>query len=89
MARPMPTLTPEVARRRVGSLLASGGGKNLRTLAEVRLFQLQQLLTEEEAVAAFDIVGGEEALELIYGSEDRKLELVRKWAGEAIGMPGE
>lgn len=76
----LPPLTPEVAKRRVGALLSSGGGKNLRTLAEVRLFQSQQLLSEDEVLTAFDIVGGEEALALIYGSEEERLDTVRKWA---------
>lgn len=78
----MPNLTPDVARRRVGQLLASGGGQNLRTLAEVRLFQRQKLLTDEEVLMAFDIVGGQEALQLIYGTEEEKLATVRNWAGK-------
>ncbi|QEF98036.1 hypothetical protein Mal15_20830 [Stieleria maiorica] len=84
-----PGLTPEIASKRVGALLASGGGKNLRTLAEVRLFQSQQLLSEEEVLTAFDIVGGEEALALIYGSEEERLRIVRNWAGGRADQPAE
>ncbi|WP_372894303.1 hypothetical protein [Stieleria sp.] len=76
----LPSLTPAIASKRIGSLLASGGGLNLRTLAEVRLFQSQQLLNEDEVLTAFDIVGGEEAMALIYGSEEERLRIVRKWA---------
>lgn len=80
LTMPMPQLTPEVAVRRIGSLLASGGGKNLRTLAEVRLFQSQRLLTEDQVLQAFDIVGGEEAVELLYAEKDDRLKIVREWA---------
>lgn len=76
----MPQLTSEIAKRRVGSLLASGGAKNLRTLAEVRLFQSQNLLNDDEVQTAFDIVGGEEGLQLLYGSESERLRIVRDWA---------
>ncbi|QDV45542.1 hypothetical protein Enr13x_54210 [Stieleria neptunia] len=81
----LPALTPAIASKRIGSLLASGGGANLRTLAEVRLFQSQQLLNEEEVLTAFDIVGGEEALGLIYGSEEERLRIVRQWAAGRTG----
>ena len=80
-----PPLTREIAKRRVGMLLASGGGKNLRTLAEVRLFQSQQLLDEEDVMTAFDIVGGEEAMQLIFASEPERLRIVRKWAAGPTG----
>jgi len=76
----MPALTEAVAKRRIGSLLASGGGKNLRTLAEVRLYQSMQLLSEEDVLTAFDIVGGDEALQMVYGPEAERLALVRQWA---------
>ncbi|MEO1524444.1 MAG: hypothetical protein AAFX06_03370 [Planctomycetota bacterium] len=76
----MPQLTPEVAKRRVGTLLSSGGGNSLQTLAEVRLYQAQQLLSEEEVMTAFDIVGGSEAMRLLYGTDEEKLEIVRSWA---------
>jgi hypothetical protein len=85
VASEMPSLTPEIAKRRIGMLLASGGGKNLRTLAEVRLFQSQNLLNEDEVLTAFDIVGGEEAMKLLYGSEKERLDTVRKWAGSPAG----
>lgn len=81
----MPSLTAEIAKKRVGSLLASGGGANLRTLAEVRLFQSQGLLTEDEVLTAFDIVGGEEALQLVFASEDERLRIVHEWASRKSG----
>ncbi|KAA5540287.1 hypothetical protein FYK55_21930 [Roseiconus nitratireducens] len=76
----LPALTPEVAKRRIGTLLASGGGKNLRTLAEVRLYQSLNLLSEPDVLMAFDIVGGEEALQMVYGPEEERLALVHQWA---------
>ncbi|MCO8120955.1 hypothetical protein NHH03_04335 [Stieleria sp. TO1_6] len=83
----LPTLTPEVASRRIGSILASGGGRNLRTLAEVRLFQSQQLLSDEEVIKAFDIVGGDEALQMMYASEEERLRIVHKWAAGDASEP--
>ena len=80
----LPALTAEVARGRIGSLLGTGGGRNLRTLAEVRLFQSQQLLSEDDVLTAFDIVGGEDAMELLFGSEEEKLKVVREWASGRI-----
>ena len=76
----MPQLTPEIARKRIGSLLSSGGGNSLQTLAEVRLYQSQKLLSEEEVMTAFDIVGGSEAMRLLFGTREEKLEIVRSWA---------
>ena len=76
----MPQLTAEIAKRRVGMLMSSGGGKNLATLAEIRLYQAQRLLTEDEVLQAFDIVGGQQAIRLLHGSEEERLEIVRKWA---------
>ncbi len=60
--------------------MASGGGYSLRTLAEVRLYQRQNLLTEDEVLMAFDIVGGEQAMQLLSASEDEKIKIVHKWA---------
>lgn len=79
-AMDMPQLTPEIARKRVGSLLSSGGGNSLRTLAEVRLYQSQGLLSEDEVMTAFDIVGGPEAIRLLFGTDEEKLEIARSWS---------
>ncbi|TWT89597.1 hypothetical protein Pla52n_67240 [Stieleria varia] len=80
----LPGLSPEVAKRRVGTLLASGD-RNLSTLAEVRLYQFQELLTPEEVEVAFHIVGGEEGLRLLHGSREEKLATAREWALDAVG----
>ena len=82
----LPNLTAEYARTRIGELMASGGGHSLRTLAEVRLYQRQNLLSEEEVVTAFDIVGGDEAMQLLYGSEAERLRVVHKWAAGRGGQ---
>jgi hypothetical protein len=77
---PLPKLTPEVARRRVGSLLSTAAEKSLRTLAEIRLYQLQQLLTNEEVELAFDIVGGADSLLFLHGTAKERAAIARKWA---------
>jgi hypothetical protein len=80
----MPGLTPEIARRRVSALIASPRSRSLRTLAEIRMYQVKQLLTDEEVEAAFDIVGGEEALTLLHGPKQERIKIARKWALESV-----
>ncbi len=80
----LPKLSPEMAKRRVGSLLSGADAKSLRTLAEIRLYQMQQLLSAKEVATAFDIIGGEEALLMLYGPQSEKLTMARKWAVQAV-----
>ena len=80
----LPKLTPEMAKRRVGSLLSGADAKSLRTLAEIRLYQMQQLLSAKEVATAFDIIGGEDALLMLYGPQSEKLAMARKWAVQAV-----
>ncbi len=79
-----PTLTPDVAKRRIGSLMSGAAAKRLRTLAEVRLYQAQELITPEEAEAAFYIIGGEDGMLMLHGPADQRLETARKWALRAV-----
>jgi hypothetical protein len=81
----LPALTPEVARRRITSLLDGPRARSLRTLAEVRLYQLQGLIDESEVEAIFDIVGGVDALMLLHGPLDERMAMARKWAVESQG----
>ncbi len=78
----MPKLTPTVARRRLAMLLGSEPERSLRTLAEIRLYQKQQLLTPEEVETAFDIVGGSESLLLLYGTAVERVAMVRQLAAK-------
>jgi len=78
----LPELSAEIAKTRVGRLL-DGPPRALRTLAEIRLYQLQNLLTTEEVEQAFSIVGGAEALTLLYGSPTERSRLARRWVTES------
>jgi hypothetical protein len=80
----MPKLSPESARRRIGSLLESGGRRNLRTLAEIRLYQSLGLIEPAEAENAYDIVGGSDALTMVHGPREERLEMARTWAIESL-----
>ena len=80
----LPPLTPEVARRRLGSLLGSEPERSLRTLAEIRLYQKQQLLTPEEVEIAFDIVGGSDSLVLLHGPAAERTKMALKWADKQL-----
>ena len=80
----MPALTPEIARRRVATLVGSPQSRSLRTLAEVRMYQVKNLLTDEEVEAAFDIVGGAEGLMMLHGPQGEKIDLARQWAVQSL-----
>ena len=80
-----PKLSPDVARRRIASLIASPRSQRLRSLAEIRLYQAQQLVDDSEVEAAFDIVGGIDALTLLHGPLEERLAIVRKLAVESPG----
>jgi hypothetical protein len=45
-------------------------------MAEVRLFQSQGLLNEEQAAAAMHLLGGDDALVLLYGMPAERREIV-------------
>ncbi len=80
----MPSLTAEVARKRVGSLLSAGPKNRLQALSEVRLYQALELLTAEEVETAFEILGGQEGVGILYGSRDKKLAIARQWVLSAL-----
>ncbi len=74
------TLTADVAKRRVAALIGGPSSKTLRTLAEIRLYQSLNLLTQQDVEMAFDIIGGPEGLMLLHGPYDERLLIARKWA---------
>jgi hypothetical protein len=80
----MPALTQEIARRRVEALVGSPKSRSLRTLAEVRMYQAKNLLTDEEVEAIFDIVGGAEGLLMLHGPESERIEMARQWALQSL-----
>ena len=76
----LPQLTPEIAKKRIASLMAISKGSQLKTLAETRLYQAQELLTEADVESIFNIVMGEKGLKLIHGTREQKLETARELA---------
>jgi hypothetical protein len=81
----LPELSPEVARNRITSLMDSPLARTLRTLAEVRLYQLQGLIDDSQVEAIFDIIGGVDALMLLHGPLDERLTMARQWAVASQG----
>ena len=79
----LPVLPAEVAQRRVAAIISGPEAHSLRTLAEIRLYQLQNLLSDDEVEAAFDIVGGSDGLRMLHGPTSERLETARKWAIQA------
>ncbi|MDA8743023.1 hypothetical protein N9N28_00190 [Rubripirellula amarantea] len=84
-AVPLPKLSPEVAKRRIATILASASMSPLETLAEIRMYQAMELINEEEAENAFFIVGGPEALVLMHGPLEERLGVAHEWALNAVG----
>lgn len=82
----LPALTGEIAKHRIATLITTGDTqklRTLRTLAEIRYYQFKELISPEEVETAFNIVGGDEALILLYGAPDERLAMARTWAVEA------
>ncbi len=80
----LPALPPAVAQRRIAAIISGPGARSLRTLAEVRLYQVKNLINEAEVEAAFDIVGGSDGLVLLHGPKKDRIETARKWAIESV-----
>lgn len=85
---PMPELNADVARNRVAGLVSSQT-RDLRALAEIRLYQSRGWLTDEEVENAFAIIGGDEALALLYGAPEDRLQVARQWVDESSGIGDE
>jgi hypothetical protein len=80
----LPQLPAEVAKRRIGTIISGSDAKSLRTLAEIRFYQSKNLINESEVEAAFEIVGGQEGLLLLYGPTAERIETARRWAIESV-----
>ena len=78
----LPQLSSDVVKRRLSNLLAGAGSRSLRTLAEVRYYQSQNLIDEADVETLFHIAGGEDGLVLLYGSPAKRIETSRQWAVE-------
>lgn len=74
------TLRPEDARFRIKKMISGPRARTLRTLAEVRMYQLRGLIDEDEVEAIFDIVGGADGLMLLHGPLEERMKMARKWA---------
>jgi hypothetical protein len=82
----LPKLSPEVARGRIAKLIASSSPRSLQTLAEIRLYQARGLIDEKEVEIAFDLVGGVDALLMIHGPHNDRLEKAHQWAVESLNI---
>ncbi len=81
-ATALPQLTPAAAKVRVGMIVTSPPRERLQALAEIRMFEAAGLLPPEDVALAFDLVAGDDAMELLYGPVSDRRELVRSWASE-------
>ena len=82
---PLPTaLKPEHVQGRVTALAASKPDNLLPVLAEIRYWQRQNMLTEEQMTAAFkQLLGDDMGAQLATGEEEAKKKLLEKWLPKA------
>jgi hypothetical protein len=71
--------TQEMAAKRVETLLKSASDQPLGALAEIRALHELGLLTADQYEQAFQIVGGEEGILLIGGTEEERRKAVDGW----------
>ncbi|EKK01939.1 hypothetical protein RBSH_02785 [Rhodopirellula baltica SH28] len=74
----LPTLSPEVARKRVAQVLGDRSMTPLRKLAEIRYYGYRGWLTPDEVEQAFEITGGPDAMKVLHGSESQAIEAIHK-----------
>ncbi|MEP5991655.1 hypothetical protein [Rhodopirellula bahusiensis] len=80
----LPTLSPEVARKRVAQVLGDSSMTPLRKLAEIRYYGYRGWLTEEEVEQAFEITGGPDAMKVLHGSDTQAIEAIHELVVEAV-----
>ncbi|WP_443217445.1 hypothetical protein [Rhodopirellula sp. P2] len=78
----LPTLSPEVARKRVAQVLGDSSMTPLRKLAEIRYYGYRGWLTPEEVEQAFEITGGVDAMKVLHGSDTQAIEAIHKMVVE-------
>ena len=73
---PLPQLTEQQVRSRVGSFIVNPPKNPLDALAEIRLYQSKGLISEDEVFLAFDLLLGDEGLVLAAGPLEMQQELI-------------
>ncbi|WP_153557366.1 hypothetical protein [Roseimaritima sediminicola] len=74
----LPAVSAAQAKARIAKLLETAPAFDLASMAEVRLFQSRDLLTEPEVATAMHLFGGDDALVLIYGSPAERRTIIRQ-----------
>lgn len=87
----MPSLSETQAKNRIAALLVNSADAPLDALAEIQLYRSRGLLTEEEVLAAAQMLMGDAGLRLFAGSEPVRREVSeelrpRLTAYEELGM---
>jgi hypothetical protein len=71
--RPMPAITPDLARKRADSLAGLDDITTLQKFVELRYYHAQHLLTDDEAVAVADrLVGSPRGRQVLLGDEPQR-----------------
>lgn len=79
-AAPMPTLTPDSARNRAGSLVRTKPANPLATLTELRFYHAKKWLPDEILGKAYSLLLGEqEGTKLATGNADDRKQALAKW----------
>lgn len=75
---PLPTLSPEVSRKRITQLMSDPSYSKLRKLAEVRLLHHKGWVTDEELERAFEIIAGADGVKILYAPLSESIPLVHE-----------
>ncbi|WP_372721912.1 hypothetical protein [Novipirellula sp.] len=80
----MPTLSPEIAKRRIASLFSGSKADRMKALAEIRLYQSQQLISDEDVEKAFYIIGGADGMRMLHGTQEDQIATLHEWVTETL-----
>lgn len=75
---PLPTLTPEVSRKRITQLMSDPSYSKLRKLAEVRLLHQKGWVADEELEQAFEIIAGADGVKILYAPTSESIPLIHQ-----------
>ncbi len=86
---PLPTLTPEIARRRITQLMEDASVSTLRKLAEIQALHRKGWLTDAEREESFQILLGKTGIQILYAPTRDAVPILRNLARQAIQRPSD
>lgn len=87
--KPLPKLSTDAAKRRITQIMSDPSMSPLRQMAEIRWFASEKLIEEADLESAFEISGGIDALQILYGTDRQAQDVVRRLARAAVNEDAE